>query len=297
MAKRRKKTISGKRGILFALMIILLIIALLAAAYYYWFIYKGKTWDDLLAMLNPPQTEGPSTPTGPGTIETGDLSIHFMELGNKYTGDSTLIKIGDTEVLIDAGSRQNSAASLVPYISQYCTDGVLEYVIATHAHRDHIAGFVGTTTAPGIFESFECKTIIDFPRTDATTSIYERYVEEIREPFRKLQQACFADPERTEEILKEACEMVLDGAQAELDKPMIRRGFHSKALMKDTYKMWIVAYLTPAVYELEYSISQDFNEALRQAWLLRYPGDSYELVKAEAVRKGFEWSWKKWLGI
>ena len=47
---------------------------------------------------------------------------------------------------------------------------------------------------------------------------YERYVEEIREPFRKLQQACFADPERTEEILKEACEMVLDGAQAELDK-------------------------------------------------------------------------------
>ena len=39
---------------------------------------------------------------------------------------------------------------------------------------------------------------------------YERYVEEIREPFRKLQQACFADPERTEEILKEACEMVLD---------------------------------------------------------------------------------------
>ena len=97
--------------------------------------------------------------------------------------------------------------------------------------------------------------------------------------------------------MKEACEMVLDGAQAELDKPMIRRGFHSKALMKDTYKMWIVAYLTPAVYELEYSISQDFNEALRQAWLLRYPGDSYELVKAEAVRKGFEWSWKKWLGI
>lgn len=178
MAKRRKKTISGKRGILFALMIILLIIALLAAAYYYWFIYKGKTWDDLLAMLNPPQTEGPSTPTGPGTIETGDLSIHFMELGNKYTGDSTLIKIGDTEVLIDAGSRQNSAASLVPYISQYCTDGVLEYVIATHAHQDHIAGFVGTTTAPGIFESFECKTIIDFPRTDATTNIYERYVEE-----------------------------------------------------------------------------------------------------------------------
>ena len=197
MARRRKtsarraaeKAFSGKRGIVLALVIIILIIAILAAAYYYWFIYKGKTWDDLLAMLNPPQTEQPGgeepepepepEPSVPGgTVETGELSIHFMELGNKYTGDSTLIKIGDTEVLIDAGSRQNSTASLVPYISQYCTDGVLEYVIATHAHQDHIAGFVGTTTAPGIFESFECKTIIDFPLTNADTNIYERYVEE-----------------------------------------------------------------------------------------------------------------------
>lgn len=108
-------------------------------------------------------------------IETGELSIHFMELGNKYTGDSTLIKIGDTEVLIDAGSRQNSAATIVPYIQQYCTDGVLEYVIATHAHQDHIAGFVGTKSAPGIFESFVCETIIDFPLTNATSGIYNSY--------------------------------------------------------------------------------------------------------------------------
>ena len=100
-----------------------------------------------------------------------------------------------------------------------------------------------------------------------------RYVEEIREPsFGSSSRHVLRIRERTEEILKEACEMVLDGAQAELDKPMIRRGFHSKALMKDTYKMWIVAYLTPAVYELEYSISQDFNEALRQAWLFAVSG-------------------------
>ena len=48
-------------------------------------------------------------------------------------------------------------------------------------------------------------------------------MEEIREPFRKLQQACFADPERTEEILKEACEMVLDGAQAETLKRCLEK--------------------------------------------------------------------------
>ena len=44
-----------------------------------------------------------------------DLSIHFLELGNKYTGDCTLIKIGNTEVLIDAGSK----ASSIPYITEY----------------------------------------------------------------------------------------------------------------------------------------------------------------------------------
>ena len=111
-----------------------------------------------------------------GGIVTDLLSIHFLELGNKYTGDCTLIKVGNTEVLIDAGSRKGSAATIVPYVQQYCTDGVLEYVIATHAHQDHIAGFVGTITADGVFESFVCQTIIDFPLTDATSKIYKDYV-------------------------------------------------------------------------------------------------------------------------
>ena len=111
-------------------------------------------------------------------IKSSDLSIHFLMLGNEYTGDSTLIKVGDTEVLIDAGSIQASAGTLVPYIQDYCTDGILEYVIVTHADQDHIAGFVGTTIYPGIFESFDCKTIIDFPLTDKDTQIYERYCEE-----------------------------------------------------------------------------------------------------------------------
>lgn len=108
-------------------------------------------------------------------IVSEELSIHFLHLGNQYTGDCTLIKVGDTEVLIDAGSRKGSAATIVPYIEEYCTDGVLEYVIATHAHQDHIAGFVGTTSVDGIFESFVCETIIDYARTDTTTKIREDY--------------------------------------------------------------------------------------------------------------------------
>lgn len=108
-------------------------------------------------------------------IKDSDLSIHFLELGNEFTGDCTLIKVGNTEVLIDAGSRQNSASTIKDYIDDYCTDGILEYVIATHAHQDHIAGFVGSDDVDGIFESFVCETIIDFPKTDSTSQIYNDY--------------------------------------------------------------------------------------------------------------------------
>ena len=109
------------------------------------------------------------------TISQGDLSIHFLEVGNKYTGDCTLIKVGDTEVLIDAGSRKGSAGTIVPYINQFCTDGVLEYVIATHAHQDHIAGFVGTTAVDGVFESFVCETIIDYTLSNSDAGIRAEY--------------------------------------------------------------------------------------------------------------------------
>lgn len=108
-------------------------------------------------------------------VSTEEMSIHFPFLGNKTSGDCTLIKVGNTEVLIDAGSTIGSAGTIVPYIQQYCTDGVLEYVIATHADSDHISSFVGGANK-GIFESFECGTIIDFAQTTKATQIYQNYV-------------------------------------------------------------------------------------------------------------------------
>lgn len=109
-------------------------------------------------------------------ISAADLSIHFLQLGNASPGDCTLIKTGNVEVLIDAGSTEGSAGTIVPYIEEYCTDGVLEYVIATHADSDHISAFIGTTKYDGIFESFECGTIIDFAQTTKTTQLYQKYV-------------------------------------------------------------------------------------------------------------------------
>ena len=108
-------------------------------------------------------------------IQEGELSIHFLELGNQYAGDSVFIKAGDVDILIDAGSRESSSTTIHNYIKNYCTDGKLEYVIATHAHQDHIAGFVGTKSNPGIFDLYECEVIIDYALRNTTSSIAQSY--------------------------------------------------------------------------------------------------------------------------
>ena len=102
---------------------------------------------------------------GPGAI-SGDLSIHFLELGNKYTGDSTFIKAGDIDILVDAGSRVGSISTIKTYIDAYCTDGVLEYVFVTHAHEDHYGGFATGVSTDSIFDLYECETIITFAGTN-----------------------------------------------------------------------------------------------------------------------------------
>lgn len=133
-----------------------------------------------------PNTGNTNTEATAGITENiiyEDFQIHFLELGNKYSGDCTYIKAGDNDILIDAGSRQSSVKTIKEYINQYCTDGKLEYVIATHADQDHIAGMVGTTSDAGILSAYEIDTIIDFNYStkDLTTSsgndtLYGKYI-------------------------------------------------------------------------------------------------------------------------
>ncbi len=114
-------------------------------------------------------------PTDSDRMPAGDLAIHFMELGNGNTGDSIFIQCGDTDILVDAGSRTNSVNAISNYINGYMTDNVLEYVIVTHADRDHIAGFAGDNTNTSLFLTYQVQTIIDFPRTNKDTDILNRY--------------------------------------------------------------------------------------------------------------------------
>lgn len=112
----------------------------------------------------------------------GDLEMHFLELGNGYTGDSCYIKCGDVDILVDAGSRTNSSTAIANYLDTQVTDNKLEYVIVTHADQDHIAGFAGDGKNPSIFARYEVDTIIDFPLTNKTgdkeTGVLKKYYTE-----------------------------------------------------------------------------------------------------------------------
>lgn len=118
------------------------------------------------------------------TVKQQDLSIHFLELGNKHTGDCTLIKVGDTEMLIDAGSKTSSISTIKAYLDNY-VEGSLDYVVVTHAHEDHYAGFATNESTNSIFDLYEVDNIIDFGTgttkevtDDGKTNMFENYLRE-----------------------------------------------------------------------------------------------------------------------
>ena len=104
-----------------------------------------------------------------------DISFHFIDYGIDNAGDTTYIKAGDTDILIDAGPRNSSAEVIENYVDNFCTDGKLEYVISTHAHQDHIAGFVGTSTIKGIFDYYKIDNLIGFSQHNTNSNVYNDY--------------------------------------------------------------------------------------------------------------------------
>ena len=170
----KKMAKKNPRGFLIVVIIIVAIAILGVGGYFGYKYFVEPNLKNHTSQNNSSQSSLTSRSTYEGSATA--IDINFLELGNKYTGDCTFIKAGDKDILIDAGSRQNSATTIANFIDTYCTDGTLEYVIATHAHQDHIAGFVGSNSAEGILKRYKIDTLIDFSLTNATSAIYNNYV-------------------------------------------------------------------------------------------------------------------------
>ena len=83
------------------------------------------------------------------------LSVIALEMKSTY-GDSFLIKQGDYEVLVDAGTASD-ASTVQAALDTYVDDDVLDLLVLTHFHTDHI----GKMTDASFFGDISVNAIVD----------------------------------------------------------------------------------------------------------------------------------------
>lgn len=144
MAKSKNvtKELSKKtNGVLVFLTVLLLITN--AVTLYFW--VNGYTIDSLKNQLFKKEGEIVNTEKG-NILKLGDVTPEVMDayyLDIVNIGDSNLIKLGNYEILIDAGEKRDGTDAVVPKLKELVTDGVVELTIVTHSDSDHNGGFAG----------------------------------------------------------------------------------------------------------------------------------------------------------
>lgn len=101
----------------------------------------------------------------PEPEENDNLQVHFIDVGQ---ADSILIRIGETAMLVDAGTN-DAGPSVVRYLEEQGIDR-LAYLIGTHPHEDHIGGL------DDIIRNFSIDTVI-MPDVSHTTRTYENVLD------------------------------------------------------------------------------------------------------------------------
>jgi len=97
----------------------------------------------------------------------GEIRIHFIDVGQ---GDSILIQSADHAVLIDAGPP--IAGQVVATYLESLGIRVVDYVVATHPHNDHIGGM------PAILDRFIVREMW-MPEAIHTTVAFEQLLDAI----------------------------------------------------------------------------------------------------------------------
>ena len=120
--------------------------------------------DDITYAVNIEVGEGQEVPS---------VYVYFLDVG-KYgdsdMGESMMIKVGDYEVIIDAGDRySDSTTAVLEQVHSITNDKIIELAIATHPHSDHIGSM------DDVFAEFDVLNLITFEGT-YTTGVYNDYV-------------------------------------------------------------------------------------------------------------------------
>ena len=142
------------------------------------------------SIIYPNKNDDPTTKILSNTT-CNNLEVYYLDLKNANNetviGDSTYIKCGDIDILIDAGKQNPGSNTVVPFLKDHVTDKKVELLIATHTDSDHIGGFVGLSNKEGVLsiEGFTYDYIIDSGFI-ATTTIYTKYMELVNNSQAKI---------------------------------------------------------------------------------------------------------------
>lgn len=105
------------------------------------------------------------------------VDVYYIDLKDDEDetkiGDSTYIKCGNVDIVIDAGIKNVGSNSVVPFLKEKVNDKIVELVIITHTDNDHIGGFVGLSSKEGVLSinDFTYEYIIE-SGYEANTQVY-----------------------------------------------------------------------------------------------------------------------------
>ncbi|MDD5884758.1 MAG: MBL fold metallo-hydrolase [Erysipelotrichaceae bacterium] len=162
--KKQVKKAAKKNPVVFIVVLLVVVIALGVAGYFLYRQYENETAHS--SSSSEPDSSVVTSLEGDFT----PISFHFIEQDVPNSGDVIFVQAGDNDILIDGGAKPSVAQTVIHYLDEnhLVTDGKLEYVVATHAHQDHLAGLYGVVDKNepsgrnGLLYHYEVGTIIDF---------------------------------------------------------------------------------------------------------------------------------------
>lgn len=131
---------------------------------------ETTTTEKTKLMLTEESQNEPSTALNNSDLEEkNDLKVYFIDVGQ---GDSTLLEYNNHYMLIDAGDNSEEEF-MVEYLNSKNVN-VIDYLIGTHPHADHIGGM------DAVIENFDIEKIY-MPNVTTTTKTFEDVLDSIEE--------------------------------------------------------------------------------------------------------------------